>query len=113
MALSLNAVKRLIHALGSRTAGNEAATAIDAASNAVAQSASTIAATIVATSTSTTTDFASLKVGDKIAQIPAVAGNAMFETVVTAGTKPSAAVIGDLYLVIRALAATAARSDKL
>jgi len=56
---------------------------------------------IVATSVSTTTDFGGLLVGDLLVQIPAAAGTTVFETVVTAGTKPSAAVVGDLYIVLR------------
>lgn len=58
---------------------------------------------IVAAHTSTTTDFGGLVVGDLLIHIPATAGNSSFETVVTAGTKPSAAVVGDLYLVLRAV----------
>lgn len=61
-----------------------------------------LATTIVATSTSTTTDFGALQVGDLVIAIPASAGNTIFYTVVTAGTLPAAAVIGSLYLVIRA-----------
>lgn len=113
MALSVNAVKRLIHAVTSRTAGNELASAIDAASQHRAQSAWTVAASIVATATSTTTDFAALKVGDQLIHIPAAAGNSAFEVVATAGTKPSAAVIGDLYIALRVQAAAIARSEKL
>ena len=60
-------------------------------------------AAIVATSTSTTTNFAALLPGDLVVHIPATAGTTSFETVVTAGTKPSAAVVGDLYLVHRAV----------
>lgn len=101
--LSVNAVKRLIHAVTSRTAGNEIATAIDAAGQLVT--------TLLATSVSTTTDFASLKVGDRLVHIPATAGNAQVEVIATAGTKPSAAVVGDLYMVLRA--APAARNEKL
>lgn len=71
-------------------------------------SSHSIAAAIVATATSTTTDFAALKVGDQLIHIAAAAGNANFETVATAGTKPSAAVIGDLYIALRAKAAPAA-----
>lgn len=61
-----------------------------------------IAGAIVATSTSTTTDFGSLQVGDRVVVIPATAGNTVFLTVATAGTLPVAAVVGSLYLVIRA-----------
>jgi short subunit fatty acids transporter len=60
-----------------------------------------VAATIVATATSTTTNFASLAVGDLLIHVPATAGNTSFETVATAGTKPSAAVVGDLYVALR------------
>jgi hypothetical protein len=42
-------------------------------------------------------------VGDLIVAIPAVAGDSMFEVCVTAKTKPSAAVVGSLYLVLRAV----------
>lgn len=60
-----------------------------------------IANVIVATSTSTTTDFSSLLVGDKVVIVLPAAGNAQFVTVATAGTLPQAAVIGQLYIVIR------------
>lgn len=114
MSLSVNAVKRLIHAVTSRNAGNELASAIDANTAANAAHASVIAAAIVATSVSTTVDFAALAVGDKLIHIAAAAGNANFEVVATAGTKPSAAVIGDLYIALRApAAAPAARSERL
>lgn len=56
---------------------------------------------IVATSTSTTTDFGDLKVGDTIIVVPATPGNATFGVCATAGTLPFAAVIGDLYFVVR------------
>lgn len=68
-----------------------------------------IPAAIVATSTSTTTDFAALAVGDKILALPVPAGTpasttgAYFGTVATAGTLPFAAVVGDLYVVLRAV----------
>jgi len=60
-------------------------------------------AAIIATNVSTTIDFAALKVGDILLHIPATAGNSNFEVIATAGTKPSAAVVGDLYLVMRAV----------
>jgi len=56
---------------------------------------------IIATATSTTTDFGALAVGDLVATIPAAAGNSKFGTVITIGTAPFAAVIGDLYIIIR------------
>ena len=76
-------------------ANNRVATALIAALG----SSSTFA--ILATSTSTTANFASLQVGDYLVHIPATAGNVSFETVAVAGTKPSAAVVGDLYLGLR------------
>lgn len=57
--------------------------------------------TIIATAASATTDFASLKVGDKVVVIKAIAGNPVFGTVVTAGTSPVTPAIGDLVQVIR------------
>ena len=62
-----------------------------------------IAAAIVATSASATVDFADLIVGDLVIAIPALSGGSMFEVVVAPATKPSSAVIGSLYLVLRAL----------
>jgi hypothetical protein len=56
---------------------------------------------IVATSTSTTVNFTALQVGDILVHVPATAGNTSFETVTAAGTKPSAAVVGDLYVGLR------------
>jgi hypothetical protein len=67
-----------------------------------------VVATIVATSTSTTTDFASLQVGDQVVGIPVPAGTpanttgTYFGTVAAAGTLPFAAVVGNIYLVLRA-----------
>ena len=61
-----------------------------------------MAAMIIAAHTSTTTDFGALAVGDIVVHIPAVAGNAIFYTVATAGTLPAAAVVGDLYMAWRA-----------
>jgi len=112
--LSSNALKRLQHALADQAAGREVADAVNKGSAAAqsATSGSSIAAVIVATSVSTTTDFGALKAGDKLVHIPAVAGNADFESVVTAGTKPSAAVVGDLYIALRAWSAPAS-STKL
>lgn len=108
MALSLDATKRLIESLASQDAGNEVATILNRSSSGQAQAAWTMAAVIVATNVSATIDFAALKVGDQLVHIPAVAGNAAFETVATAATKPSAAVVGDLYVALRALPTVAA-----
>lgn len=62
-----------------------------------------ISKAIVATNVSTSVDFASLEVGDIVLSFPAVAGDSLFEVVVAAGLKPSAAVVGDLYLVLKAV----------
>lgn len=94
MSLSINAGKRLIEALTSKNAGNEVATILNNSNYGIPMA-------IVAAHVSTTTDFQGLLVGDLLVHIPATAGNAAFETVATANTKPSAAVVGDLYLVIR------------
>jgi hypothetical protein len=61
-----------------------------------------VVAAIVATNVSQTVDFAALVVGDKVIHVPAVAGNSDFSIVATAGTLPAAAVVGDLYVVLRA-----------
>ena len=79
------------------------------ANNRVAQAliaalgAYSISGAIPATSISTTTNFGSLLVGDYLLHIPASPGSSQFGLVVTAGTAPYAAVIGDLYLVMRAV----------
>jgi hypothetical protein len=57
---------------------------------------------IVATNVSQTVDFGALAVADVIVHIPAVAGNSEFVVCATVGTLPVAAVVGDLYLVLRA-----------
>lgn len=64
----------------------------------------TIVMAALATSTSTTVDFGALKVGDWLVRIKAGAtGGALFDVVVVDGTAPAAAVIGDLYIGIRAI----------
>lgn len=68
-----------------------------------------VAALIVATSTSTTTDFGDLEVGDQILVLPVAGGTpasttgSYFKTCGTAGTLPAAAVVGNLYVVLRSL----------
>jgi hypothetical protein len=62
-----------------------------------------ISGAIVATSTSTTTNFSSLLVGDTIIHVPATPGNVQSGLVAVAGTLPFAAVVGDLYMVLRAI----------
>jgi hypothetical protein len=103
MALNADTKYRTTIALADKTAGADLSTAVEAGQAVAAQTARTIAVAIVATSTSTTTDFHSLKVGDKVVHIGATAGNANFLVVATAGTLPAAAVVGDLYLVLRVL----------
>jgi len=60
-------------------------------------------AIIIAAHVSQTTDFGVLAVSDYVIHIPATAGNAIFYTVATAGTLPAAAVVGDMYIVMRAV----------
>lgn len=112
MSLSSDAARRLVVALASAKAGNEVIDAINQGAAAASQDAWVIAAAIVAAHTSTTTDFAALAIGDLLVHIPAVAGNAVFESVVAAGTKPSAAVVGDLYIALRAFTKPAASAIK-
>lgn len=61
-----------------------------------------VARLIVATSTSATTDFRTLEAGDRVLVIPTAAGNSRFVTVAANGTLPIAAVVGTLYVVLRA-----------
>jgi hypothetical protein len=105
--VSTSTVKKLQSALCDTAAGNEVATALNKALAASEQDVLVVPAIIVATATSTTTDFAALAVGDKVLAIPAVAGNSIFYTVATAGTLPAAAVVGSLYVVLRALSVPA------
>lgn len=111
MSLSLSTVKRLMTALASQPAGIEVADAINQGSAGASQDAIVVPAAITATNVSTTIDFGALAVGDLLVHIPATPGNAGFEAIVTAGTKPSAAVVGDLYIVLRAFAAPASNSS--
>lgn len=62
-----------------------------------------VAGAIVATNVSQTTDFGSVLVGDKVAMVPATAGNADFITIATAGDLGQAAVVGNLYIVLRSV----------
>lgn len=115
MALSTSAVKALMTACASADLGNEVATAINKGEKAldIQEGLYGIAAVIVATNVSTTIDFAALAVGDKIIQIPATPGNADYlAAVATAGTLPEAAVVGDLYLVLRAFTVPTATAIK-
>lgn len=118
MALSANAVKRLMVALGDATAGREVADAIDAATTElVSQTPATnfwsIANVITATAVSQTTDFGSLLVGDQVLMVPATAGSAdAIGPIATAGDLGQAAVVGNVYLVLRKFTVPAAHTDK-
>lgn len=105
MALTAEQTKILISAVTDTTIGNTIANAVNSAEAVVAQSALVIPAAIVATAVSQTTDFAALRVGDKVLMIPATAGNADLITIGTAGTLGQAAVIGNIYVVLRAYSA--------
>jgi hypothetical protein len=96
MSLSKEAAKALATGIAHRVQdGQEVVNAINSSSQFVGM--------IVATNVSATHDFSSLQVNDLLVHIPATAGNASFEKCVTAGTKPSAAVVGDLYIQLRPL----------
>ena len=112
MALSDDAVKRLMVATASAAAGNEVATAINNGAAMAAQSGFAVVAGIVASHTSTTTDFGALHVGDLVLKVPVSAGNGIFYTVATTGTLPAAAVIGALYVVLRAVSLPTATALK-
>lgn len=115
MALSNDTVRRLMIALASKPAGNEVATALNGSISDNGQTAATLAAMIVAAHASATTDFAALKVGDVVIHISTASPAAVdWATVVTAGTNPDGtAVIGDLYLALRAFTAPAASAATL
>lgn len=106
--LSTKAIHQLGRALGDRGLGEEVATVLQkAASAAETAQGSTlwaVANAITATAVSQTTDFGSLRVGDKVVMIPAVAGNADFiGPIAVLGDLGQAAVVGNLYLVLRPL----------
>jgi len=112
MALSSTAVKNLMVATASADVGNEIATAINNGAAAAAQGLVVVAAAIVATSVSQTTDFDVLLTTDKVVMIPATAGNADFITPSAAGNLGQAAVIGNLYLVLRSISLDATSAVK-
>lgn len=112
MALSAEAVKRLMIATADAKIGNDLADAINAGSAHAAQSPICLVAVIVATAVSQTTDFGVLKVGDKVLMIPATAGNADLITITVAGDLGQAAVVGNAYMVTRALVPDAASAVK-
>lgn len=113
MALSNSTARALLQAVASQPAGNEIATLLNNIDAIDGQSNFTLANVIVATNVSTTIDFGSLVVGDKVVMIPAVAGNSIFYTVAVAGTLPAAAIVGNLYLVMRAVVYPSASAVKL
>jgi hypothetical protein len=110
MAISNSTAQRLIVGLASQSAGNEVATLLNNIDVFDQQSSHSIASLIVATAVSPTTDFGALRVGDRVVMIPAVAGNSIFYTVATAGTLPAAAIVGNMYIVLRAIVLPSASS---
>lgn len=112
MALSNNALKALA-SIGVQSTATEVATAVNGGGDLAAQSGASLVKAIVATAISQTTDFASLKVGDKVVMIPQVAGSADFiGPIAVAGDLGQAAVVGNLYLVIRDFTAPATAAAK-
>lgn len=103
MAISLDTQKRMAEALTLESAGNEVVNVLQNAQALSSQSQWSCPLAVVATNVSTTVNFAALQVGDFLIHIPAVAGNAQFGSVATAGTAPFAAVVGDLYVALRAV----------
>lgn len=105
MAITTQQTKNIMSAVADQTLGNLVADAV----NSGLLNTHVIANLITATNVSTTIDFAGkLAVADKVIMIPAVAGNSIFYTVATAGTLPAAAIVGNLYVVIRAREAASA-----
>lgn len=95
MAILSSKTKRILEvALANRSAKNEMLEAVGSHAIVMCKEA---------TDTSTTVDFGDLKEGDILIQIEAVAGTVLFDVVVADGTAPSAAVVGDLYIGIRAV----------
>lgn len=112
MAISSDLTKRLASAVTDIKGGNDIADILNSAQAVAAQGLVVIAAAIVATSTSQTTDFGALLVGDKVIMIPATSGNADFISPGVAGNLGQAAVVGNLYLVLRSLSLPAASAVK-
>ena len=104
---SLDLVQKSMTALTSTVAGNEFATLLNKGS-AAALGTHIVAKVIVATSTSQTTDFGSLRVGDHAIHFHVSAGTTKFRTVTAAGNLGYAAVIGDIYVILRAIGKPAA-----
>jgi hypothetical protein len=108
MALSKDSTKRIFEAVTDQvSAGPEIVDAINQAETLAGQSTWSTAANIVATSTSTTTNFAALAVGDKVHAHPRNRRELRHSTPLQPqGLFPVAAVVGDLYQVLRAVPAT-------
>jgi len=114
MPLSETLVKRIQHAVTDVALGNELVNAINSAEADTLQSLLVIGGLITATAVSQTTDFGSLRVGDRVLMFAPAAGNAQsIGPIVTAGTLGVAAVVGNVYLVLRAPVAAAASTTKL
>jgi len=111
MALSTEAVKRLMIAVCSPELGNEISTAINEGLLLADQSNVTLAAIIAATSVSPTTDFGALKVADKVLHFSALGGSSLLNCLV-AGDLGQAAVIGDIYMVLRPVNVASARTNQ-
>jgi hypothetical protein len=112
-ALSEDARRRVIHAIGDRAIGADIVDKLNAGDAGASQDLFPTRNVIVATNVSATIDFASLAVGDRILILPAAAGNSQFVTCAVAGTLPQAAVVGSLYVVLRAFAPAAAAAATL
>lgn len=109
--LSVATQARLLVALTDRTIGQEVINSLNAANAGTQQDLFVTPLLIVATNVSQTIDFGGLVVGDKVIHIPTVAGNSNFVTCAVVGTLGVAAVVGDLYLVMRAYALPAATTQ--
>lgn len=105
--------RRLIHALAANAAGADVANILNGADARNTQFPIGIPAVIVATNVSQTIDFGALAVGDKVIHIATTPGNPDWVTVATKGTLGEAAVVGDLYVVLRAFIAPAAVATTL
>lgn len=103
--LTQKSVNALATALCNNTASEDVAHKLNTADALATQGPVVIAAMIVATAVSQTTDFGALLAGDKVIMIPATAGSADFITVADDGDLGQAAVVGNLYLVLRDFAA--------
>lgn len=112
MAISDSSVKSLAVGLANTSAALEIAKAINNGDANATQSPFVIANLIVATSVSTTTNFGSLKKNDLVLILAATDDTAQFVKVSTDATLPQAAVVGSLYVVLRAYSAPSAPAVK-